>query len=216
MKKLGITLIIGLAFCAHTVAQDFRFGLKVAPALAWLKPDTKGIEGNGSKLGFSYGIMTDFNFTDNYAFATGLDITYRGGSLKFVTNDTTSSISDLTLQYVEIPLTMKMKTNEIGYMTYFAQFGFAPGVLIKARSDNETKIGNTTTVAKDNDIIKDISPVNISLLISVGTEYSLGGSTSILAGVTFNNGFIDVLKDKDGFQGKAIANYIALNVGVLF
>ena len=48
--------------------------------------------------------------------------------------------------------------------------------------------------------------------IALGSEYTLSGSTALVASLEFNNGFIDVLKG----DNKAISNYFGLNVGVLF
>jgi opacity protein-like surface antigen len=201
--------------------QKFHFGLKAAPSLAWITTDTKGFESSGTKLGFSYGLITEFNFTPNYAFATGVDITYRGGNSKysFKANDsTTTNIEEkYNLQYVEIPLTLKLKTNEIGYLTYFLQFGVAPGFNIRAKSDRKitTQTGsNISTESEDNvDIKDDINNFNLSMIIAGGLEYTLSGSTVLLAGITFNNGFLDILDDS---AIKANSDYLALTVGVLF
>ncbi len=106
MKKLTI-LFFTLAFAAATNAQDTKlhFGLKAAPSLAWLHSSTKDYDGNGSKFGFSYGLITEFNFSDNYAFATGLDVAYRGGKTKHTISGsvgsstfTTSYEDNITLQ----------------------------------------------------------------------------------------------------------------------
>ena len=81
MKKLFVLMIV-LFFAAVTLhAQDaqksstqkFHFGFKAAPSLAWLKTDSKNFASDGTKLGFGYGLITEFNFGDHYAFATGID-----------------------------------------------------------------------------------------------------------------------------------------------
>ncbi len=212
MKRIAILIFVAF-FAISAQAQKFNFGLKASPSLAWLKPDTKGIASDGSKIGFSYGILMDYNFGDNYSLGTGVDITYRGG--KLVTEDTTFSANiDYKLQYIEIPFTLKMKTNEIGYLTYFAQFGFAPGVNIKAKADTETKISGQTSINEtDIDISKDINTINLAMIISLGAQYSLGGKTSLMTGLSFNNGFTDIADSKDL---KVSSNYIALMIGVFF
>jgi hypothetical protein len=214
MKKLCLFSII--FFIAQTgFTQNLRFGLKAAPSMGWLKPDTKGLTTNGSKIGFSYGIMTDFGFTDNYYLATGVDVTYRGGSLTDKRIDTVEITTDYRLQYIELPITLKMKTNEIGYLTYFGQFGFAPGLRISSKGDIETKFAGQagTNNLDDEDISDAINNLTLSMIISLGAEYNLGGRTSILTALTFNNGFVDVLDDKDL---KATSNYFALTLGVFF
>ncbi len=229
MKKLLITLsLAAIALVGNAADSKLHFGLKGAPSLAWLRTDTKGLESDGSKFGFSYGLLTEFNFADNYAFATGVDITYRGGKFKNVTTTTidtvtttTSTSAKYTLQYVEIPITLKLKTNEIGYLTYYLQAGLAPGLKIRARKSYESAIqiksGSTTTNSSvsesDVDIMKEINNFNLSMIIGGGLEYTLSGSTVLLAGIQFNNGFLDVF---DGTDSKVNSNYLALTVAILF
>src|SRR5689334_392224 len=98
MKKALLLLLIAVsassvfaqAPASGSSDQKFHFGLKGTPALAWFKTDSPGLSSNGSTFGFSYGLITEFNFAKNYAFATGLDVTYRGGKFKSSMTDTTS------------------------------------------------------------------------------------------------------------------------------
>ena len=224
MKKILLILTTILLLSSQLKAQDDRklhFGLKASPSLAWIKSDTKGLEGNGTKFGFGYGLITEFTFSTNYSFATGVDVNYRGGNLKYasaINDSVTTTERNITLQYIEIPITLKLKTNEIGSFTYFLQFGMAPGINIRAKSDNKitTQVGsNQASAADDNDVdIKnDINNFNLSMIISGGLEYTLSGSTVLLTSVTFNNGFLDVF-DSDDIKGNS--NCLALTVGILF
>ncbi|HNP47194.1 MAG TPA: porin family protein [Bacteroidia bacterium] len=227
MRKI-IFLSLMLISSFPMLAQDetnFHFGLKAAPSFAWLRTDSKVASADGSKFGFSYGLMTEFNFTKRYAFATGIDVTYRGGKLKSIytvpnslgTDSITTIEQAITLQYIEIPLTLKLKTNEIGYLTYFLQVGVAPGINIRSRADNKfTSQSNGNTVASSEDkvdIKDDINSFNLSMIIGGGVEYTLSGSTTLLLGVQFNNGFLDV---EDSNDLKVNSNYLALTVGILF
>jgi hypothetical protein len=230
MKRLLATLfllvIIQTAYAQED--QNFHFGLKVAPALAWLKSDTKGYESDGSIFGFSYGLITDFNFAQRYAFGTGIDITYRGGKFKSVENFKTilnedsiiSTSSTYNLQYIEIPLILKLKTNEIGSVTYFMQIGLAPGVSIRARQSytatTQTTVAgvpHNTSASEDKiDVMEDINNFNLSMILGAGIEYTLSGQTVLLGGIQFNNGFLDAF---DGTP-KVNTNYLALTLGILF
>ena len=104
---------------------------------------TKTTSSDGSKLGLAYGLVTEFRFADNYAFATGLEIAYRNAKIKGETSTTigdtlttkTVSKASMKLQYIELPFTLKLKTNEIGQFRYFLQIGIAPGFKIRARGD---------------------------------------------------------------------------------
>ena len=117
---------------------------------------------------------------------------------------------------------MKLKTSEIGYLTYYLQAGVSPGFNIRARADNKTNTqttfsNNTTTNVNTEetgvDIQKDINAVNLSMIIGGGVEYTLSGSTVLLVGIQFNNGLFDVL---DASSAKANSNYLGLSIGILF
>jgi Outer membrane protein beta-barrel domain len=239
MKKTFV-LLLALLSSGIISAQDnassassvskLRFGFKVAPSLAWLKPDVKNFDSNGSKIGFIYGIIMDYNFAKNYAFGTGLEVSYRGGKLKYNypfssgnTVHTYSGEDTYNIKYIELPLTIKMKTNEIGYMTYYGQFGFQPGFKISAKEDftqTKTTPSGPDEVTGDSDANADVASVNISILFGVGLEYRISGNTSILVGLQFTNGFTDILTGTNhqdtSTELKAISNYFSLNVGVFF
>ncbi|HLG34261.1 MAG TPA: porin family protein [Bacteroidia bacterium] len=233
MKKI-FAIISAVCFVSVAVAQEkpdtkFRFGFKVAPSLAWLKPDIMNYSSNGSRIGFIYGLMMDYNFSKNYALSTGIEISYRGGKLKYAyannSNVSFSGEDTYNLKYIEIPLTIKMKTNEIGYITYFGQFGFQPAFNIAAKSDfshsktNPSQV-KTDTTSSDIDISGQIASLNVSLLFALGLEYRISGNTAIMAALQFSNGFTDVLTGKNpddpDTELKAISNYMSLNVGVFF
>jgi opacity protein-like surface antigen len=156
-----------------------------------------------------------------------------------------SRTRDYRLQYVEVPLTLKLRTNEIGYITYWGQFGIVPGLNINAKGDDtvdflygksDTGWGETDRVSfssEDEDIKNDINIFRVGLLIGAGIEYSLSGNTAVLAGITYNNGFTDVLdgdlvvtdeSDKPVFEGgnpkknemKSMSNILQLNIGIKF
>jgi opacity protein-like surface antigen len=228
MKKLFITFFcLMYALVSISGESKLHFGLKGAPSLAWYRSDSKNPKTDGSKFGFTYGLVTEFNFAQNYAFATGLDVTYRGGKLKesstvtFTDSTiTTSSSIKNTIQYIEIPITLKLKTNEIGYLTYFLQAGISPGYKIRARESFETAIqvtknGTITNFSEEDsdvDIMKQINNFNLSMIVGGGIEYTLSGSTVMLAGLQFNNGFLDVI---DG-DPKVNSNFMALTIAILF
>lgn len=214
MKRI-VLLSFFLLTSLFTNAQKFHFGLMAAPGIAWMKVTTSGVSSDASKIGFSYGIVTEFAFNkaENYAFATGVQASYRGGSILY--HDTTTI--KLGLQYLEIPITLKMKTNEIGAIKYFGQFGVVPGINIKAAANSSTKIagGNNLSIDYKN-YQSHINPITLSLLIALGFEYNLTGTTSGFVSIDFNNGLIDIIRDRSDLNADAISNLLELKVGILF
>ena len=125
MKKLPLLLAFVVALNLAHGQTDFRFGLTASPLMSWNNADAQTIDSDGSNLGFQYGILADLNFEERYAFSTGILITHSGGSI--VSDLDTSFVTlDQNLQYIEVPVTLKLKTSQVGYLSYYGQFGFTP------------------------------------------------------------------------------------------
>ena len=215
-----IFIIISTLITAQSSGQQKKvaLGLAFSPTLNWLKPNSSQLESQGSKLGFNYGLMADFNFGENYAFATGLFINNGGGKLKasYLSDSTNISIEEnIKIQSVRFPIALRMTTKEIGYFKYYGLFGFNLDYMINASADFKYNGGDEI---KGEDIKDEINPLNLSLNLGIGFLYNLSGTTNFLVGLQFNNGFMDVLKGSsdDGVDYKAQANQFALNLGVLF
>jgi hypothetical protein len=265
MKK-SISIILFFVLALSVMAQEgekqpkFRFGLKVAPSVAWLGPDkTKfndlAVSNGGARLKFGYGLITEFVLAKNYSFLTGVEVTYLGGSINYdALNKVNYKLNDSTAlflktreykqQYVTIPLALKLKTNEIGYFTYFGQIGVDASFKIKGRANDEGTLfsmdtaTNTFTIPgivhteSDVDILKQINLFRIALNVGIGAEWNIAGNTSLLFAVNYNNGFTNFFynKSKDEnklvddadpskaqkLEEKASSNYVSLTVGVLF
>jgi hypothetical protein len=102
---------------------------------------------------------------------------------------------------------IKLKTNEIGYFTYFAELGFNSQINVGSRAKSTDNHLNKEIISKE------INLPNMSYFFGGGVEYNIGGNTSLLAGVFFNNGFIDVLTNT---RHRAVTNYLNFRLGILF
>ena len=225
MKKILTGLILSLltltAAAQFGPVSDygFRLGLMANPTIGWVKPSSG--TSNGANLGFSYGLMADFNFTRNYSFSTGLSITTINGKSTeinpspFAGDDGISSTPtpyDLKymLQYIEIPLTLKLKTEKIGLIKWYGQFGLSNGFLTSAKQDAAV---NGQSVAHNENVYKDINFYRAGLIIGGGLEYDVARSTSVTTGLTYNNGFTNIASNSNS----SVRNhYIAINFGVFF
>jgi hypothetical protein len=140
-------------------------------------------------------------------------------------------------QYVNIPLFIKMKTNEIGYLTYFGQFGLNTSIKTKARSTDNVDLISATNLTPsdldDLDIEKEVNLFKLAGSIGGGFEYNLSESTSLSVGVIFDYGFTSLTKKTSDHviakqNGQAVttfenytdqknkANAVRLTVGILF
>jgi len=195
MKKLLILILCLISVSVYP--QLLKFTVVGEPQISWMVPDKENITRDGSVLGLNAGMLLDVFFAENYAFATGLTISNLGGRLCYedrliyktgTGRDTIPSYSTITykLQYLSIPLGLKFKTNEIGYLTYTANLGLNPMINIRARG---TDISGTL----EKDVIsEEIRLININYFILIGAEYSLGGSTALSGGLGYSAGMTDV------------------------
>jgi hypothetical protein len=216
----------------HVSAQDttnssnneadpsFHFGLKLTPTFSWFSIDREAFETDGVYVGYTYGVMMDFRLAKNYFIGTGVEISQQGG--KFKASDLEATQSGIPiggkvtqrLQFVDVPFVLKLKTNEIGYMQYYGQFGFTMGFLVKANQDvdfNDNALGYDDVNKRNNQ--SDFGPFNFGLNVGIGTEYNIAGNTDITIGIGYHNGFVDIWTPD---KAKITTNHITLNFGVFF
>jgi hypothetical protein len=219
MKKIIIyTVLFSLSILANS--QEWRFGVYVDPQFCWFSPDVKSVEREGTRFSIKGGLEADRYFANNYAITTGISISNAGGIVSYDStlvlrlrdNDETVAAHSpvkYKVQYISMPLGLKLKSNEIGYLSFYANVGFTGSVRIGSKVEIE-----------DNDISdaaveEDIRLFNLSYYFGGGVEYSLGGNTAINAGIVYNNGFLDVL-DNQHFDSKDVMHILSVRIGVMF
>ena len=219
MKRTVLFVVFLMLGIGVLKSQGIRFGIIANPEVSWMGADIKSIENSGTRLGFNVGMTMENYFAENYAFVTGISICGQGGKLSYtedslvymVHSDQISipagSKVDYKLQYVEIPVGLKFKSNEIGYVTFFAKLGFTGQFNIKARATDSQKN------LEDDNISEEINLLNLGYHFGGGIEYSLGANTALVVGITYTNGFLDVTsRSKD----KVTLNKVSLHLGVMF
>lgn len=252
----ALTLGAGSAFAQDdNNLKNFRFGLVAAPSISWYKPEeVRKFKNAGAKAGFGFGLQMEFRMNKVVSLVTGLNVNYDRGYIHF--NDTANflfetrdngylAIEDTAnktfvhyklndrlykTNYVVLPIYLKMKTNEIGMMTYYGEFGLLSGFRLKSKTTDEVMqyaSGFPKSTLEGIDNTKDMSLFRFQLHIGGGFEYNISGSTSLFAGVAFNYGFSNVLKKDSRYLGtnatpwtpfkqQATSNNVALSVGILF
>lgn len=218
MKKTVLTLLFAIFTATALFAQNnsgFRLGLTTSPNFGWLKPD-KG-ENRGTSMGFTYGLLGDFNFASNYSFSTGLTITtINGKSTEFDVQPYDNSASEndafdlkYKLRYIDIPLTVKLKTNKKDNLSWYGQFGLSNGFNISAKQDVEAP---TASIQKSVDISKYTNFYRAGLILGGGAEFDIDDHTSLTGGLTFNNGFTDIVSGNRSTKN----HFIGISLGVFF
>lgn len=193
--------------------KNIRLALTFNPNIGWLK------YGEGSKAkakpGYSYGLVADFGFTPNYYFSTGLLINAINSSISTgnamnTEGEYTDFSRNIYLKYVEVPLTLKLKSEENHLGRFYGQFGFSGGFKV---SGKEQLPGQTTKTS-----ISGADIFRIGLQIGGGAEWRLSNSLALLTGIAYNNGFTRAINEGRGQYGadKPKTSYASLNVGLFF
>lgn len=266
MKKIFFTLLAAAALVQTAQAQDIervdtrvtvnriRFGAYVAPNISWMRPTATrsdnsayDVEKGGSKAGFTYGLMAEYYFARNYAFVTGLQVNSTGGKINATRVDqmTKPGFSqvqkadfDYRLQYLEIPIALKLRTDDISGFRFFGQLGLNVGFNIGKKASFDVtyfnKDGDDQTHEVSDEKVKltgglgTIAPVMLAMSLGAGAEYPLTHKLTAYAGLFFNNGFtpdatdpskydVEKLGYRSTFQdGKTRLNNFALRIGLFF
>lgn len=204
-------------------------GLHVLPSIAWMDIRDQHTVGNGAVSRFGFGFTADVMFADNYAVGTGINVFRNGGRIQTIerltgapldpANDTTQFIvrrdRKLTQHWVELPVTFKFRTREIGHITYWGQFGLGLGLNLRATADDQvaylyrndaelnlgsewvedTETGELTW--DDVPVENEVALMRAAMIVGLGIEYNLSGKTALLVGATFNNGLFNVANNRN-------------------
>ncbi len=246
---LTFALLLGALPLSAQVLNPIQFGVQLSPTFSYLTTNNTLIESDGTNLGLKLGLIAEYYFQDNYSIHTGLNVHFgSGGALRYdeqftevdiwseslgetlVTAPTPAQLSgkvfDYSIQYVEIPLGLTLRTREFGYLRYFVRPMVALGIVTNSKGSIE----NANFIASDEnfDIGKETNPLNLSWGFGGGIEYSISTQTSLIGGIGFQSGFLDISKDNGTSltrtgrvnpaedDSKAKQNSIVIMLGVMF
>lgn len=227
---------------AQAQQSKYRFGMHFTPNYTWVAPETRLLNKAGGALGFGYGLMVERAIgNSNYYFSTGLSVNqlqYRSSidqafyKLPNTTNAdvvATDALYQYRVQYFDIPLTMKMRTNQMGAIRIFGQFGLNAGIMFqaKARVENvpavfekeEFFFVNRVTdyhpigLNQDNFVDDRVNIFRAGILLGAGIEYLLSGDTHMVVGLRLDNPFTDAYRG-DKLDGRTPS--LGLQLGIIF
>ena len=217
-RILVILTFLGAILSLNAQTSRVKFNVEVDPQFAWFSSDDETVEPDGSIFQVHAGLNMDFYFAENYAFVLGVGINNLGGNLLYADSTEFSSKGEtlqvepkqsvkLNLQYIDIPVGLKLKTEELGYATYFLQLGFNPMINLNAKASSEDASFDKV------DIKESIISFYLGYHVGIGVEYKLGGSTALIGGVRWSSGFTDVT---DNDRANVTLNALSIHLGVLF
>lgn len=240
-----VLALLGAAASSGLQAQgvtNFRFGLHLSPSISFINTDDARISGDGTAFGLKLATVAEYNFAPNYSIESGIGFHFNaGGTLlstyggRFFTRSLPEGSAfnselgtegqvelDYSIQYVEVPFALKLRTREFGYFTYYLQ---APILALHIRSNARgTLSGGARTATDELAIRREVTPFGLSWGLGGGVEYSVAESTRLFGGVTFQRVFTDVTKDGPyTYTGRTLEddpraslNLLTFRFGVLF
>jgi hypothetical protein len=211
MKKY-LLLVCCLANMACVLAQD-QFGLKISPGFSYNRihtdPDTASFESDGLGFSLKLGPMYDYQIKDNYYLNTGLFFAIKRFSIK---NNRLNLQESHDLQYLQVPLLLKLYTSEIALDTrVYVELGPLVGLKIN---------GRVSKLASDKPFIKKFKTWKIDGLLGAGIEYNISLFTSIFAGISYQLGLSSIIGGQEATPpAPSVFGYhdsITIDIGLKF
>jgi hypothetical protein len=206
MKKLLFSTLFLFSVCI--AEAQVRFGFKAAPNISFNRIDAEAnnteFATDGVGLRFQLGPIFDFEFKENHYFSTGLIFTSKRSA--FIADSLgTDYNEDYSPQYLQVPLTLKLFTEEIGLdkKIYF-QFGGTVDFMTNSEGDEEN-------------IVQSFKFIDLNSLLAVGLEYGIGINTKIFGGIVYQRGLLNTInRNTYGDNFNLRNDFVGLEVGLIF
>ena len=228
MKKVFFTLVFAFGLLTMQAQSDLRIGFQASPTISWLTTSEADINNNGSNFpGLKLGIIGESYFRENYAWTFGLGFAFnQGGTLIFDDGgrywpeseldgiDTLGNLANLkySLQYLEIPIGLKLRTTQSGYFNFAIEPQAALGFRLKAQG--EAGAQGIETIEKI-DIKEEVNPLYLSLGIGLTADYEVSANTILNFGIIYQNVLNDITKDVAADNSKGKMHVLTFRVGVI-
>lgn len=190
-----------------------KLGLKLSPAIINQRisqsRDTVSISNGANPFNLSIALFADIPLSKNYYFTTGIGYTSKRINLQRQSTNDLQAISRIyNVQYVRIPATLKLYTNEVALdKKIYVQFGPLIDVAVHTKEKNPAV-----------DVIQKFQPVDVGLLFAAGLQIQLAPQTAIQIGASYTRGLINIVKSPaSGLDGLKIKNDLyAIDLAVKF
>jgi hypothetical protein len=190
---LRITLATLLSFFVSTAFAQIEIGLKVSPSLAGNRVAAEqrhNMESTNARARIGFGVLVDYFFTENYAFSTGLNYTSKGSGAIYNNpgNPTNTRPTDrFSLQYLELPLMMKLFTNEVATDTK-VYFHLGPSL----NANIAAKVNDQKILVGGQRATKRFNIFEVSAILGTGAEWQLGQTTRVFGGLAYHRGLTNI------------------------
>ena len=207
---LSFILVGALACLSQT-----KLGLKFSPLFSShkisLKSDQLEVFQGKTATRMSIGLIVDHPFTDTYFLSSGLIYLPKRVSINLEEEDggtaPTNPFESYDLNYLQIPLSLKLFTNEIAPdISLFFQVGLILEFKIFEQALNE-----------DYEFISKFNFFDTAAIIGTGIEYRLGINTIFFTSISLQKGMINIINRTNPEYPLVIRNQIvSIDVGMKF
>lgn len=211
MKKIFLTIIcvILMTISANAQYKSFQFGLNASPGVNITKPNSDFLNDGVKKISFNWGFIGNFYFVENYGITTGFNIKNINGGYSYNDSIIGKINCNITNQYLEIPISLTMRTEKIGKTRVIGNIGYGIGFCLNSSEEHL----NTENVLINEDL--EFSKIRNALIIKLGIEYNIYKSSCITAAFVFNNNFTNIYKGKS-IEHNVMLNNLCIELGFIF
>ena len=209
-KKLSLLALSLLILLSISAQAQTKLGIKFGPNIAMNRidnfADTVSHEKFGTGFRFMIGPILDIQLTNNYYVSTGIIFNSKRTGLRYVDVPNDVRLDNApTLNYISIPATMKLYTNEIDLdKKLYLQFGGNIDIL-------------SGQPARRYELFQKAWFMDLSLLIAAGLEYNVGIDTRIFGGFSYQRGLFNVVREHQfNDQFRIWNDIISIELGVKF
>jgi len=230
MRKLLLVIIILSVTEIFAQHKPFQFGFKGGVNMAWFTSDENGYSNQGVNFGGSWGFAADIFLMENYSITTGFDVLYLNSTIKYPDQKPHETLTVVVpgqttrkykTKYIELPVILTMKTNQIGKVRYFGQIGFGLGFLISAKAEDSFNAYDIDMkTSESSNAYDDVRFTRESLIIGLGAEVPIQGSSYLRFGLKYDNAFVNILKGNNSLdpdvKNNGKNNFMEINASFFF
>jgi len=152
------------------------------------------------KLGYNFGLNTEFKIADHFKLETGLNYSNKGYRTKKIVAITPEpGLSHFQISYahhyIEVPLVLNYVAGK-NKLKLISSIGVSMNVLVSSKRKSilyyENSSNKTTYSDMDNDF-EQYNKFNLTPLVSIGAEYQINTKTSIKVQPTFNYSILKII-----------------------
>jgi hypothetical protein len=221
MKKTLLIIFSILSIAAN--AQQFRYGFSIAPAQNILNLQSDLYNPAEPYKGFQYGLIFDQTIGkgEHIALTFGLNLNYTNSGLSTIQENNADDLKEWAVRgrYIETPLTLRLRTGQLGNFVFYGEGGASYGKTIRAVGDYTNngivRDSDFDFIDKGNGNGITYEEMNASLIFGLGTEIAITKDASILIGFFMAKGLVSVYEDNNE-DSDVLLNQTGIKIAGLF